>query len=391
MMPSLKRPTRMVQTFQESDPSYCFLRVFQGLSRAGARRIDLKLSRTEILLETAARFPTKRLLNHLGPARILPILGRPAAWTPALEPICVGLLSATVSITESFRWDWQGEALVYSHGEFKIEPSNIDEGILRFTVKKLNRSWLPNTKTEHADLGKRLSFSPVQVFLDAFCLSRKIEEPEKENWYQGMGAPFFLAVAEPRKTTSESSICIEDELCYHADRRLFAWTQKEQLEKDSLVQVDANLQGSGRLYPIIDGVLAEAIILPQAPGLRAYMQVSDLQTDLSGLALHEPDDLIAATLMIYKSLLQKIRPHLELVKPIWPDPLKATKKVAAIALLSFEGLLLTPVLLGMAAVEGGLKVGYRELNKTSKTKAFDSELLDRVERALKTVEGSLEP
>lgn len=376
-------PSRLADrfaTFEAKEPGYCLVRIVQGLVRLKASKIELKVERRRIVLR--AHFLELDSVVYLKPQKIKTLLSRPDLWDRTSGHLCVGVLASSAASIQS---------LVWTHGTSQLRSSA--QGVEVVDCKEVNglevvveksvssgEAFMSTTK-EHIHLLSRLARCPVPVTLDKRIISAKSFKPKKADWYHACSGDFFLVGGfyggRPVKRFSPLEEDFGTESGSTKDPNFLHYPPRDEWTGKLLVAV--GLEGTGELYPVIDGAVGDSRSLETAAGAIGFYHVPETcKTDVSGLNLVDVEDFKRQVLTDYMTLLEKSLKHLDHVEAVRRGTLEPSTNVA-LALVSPEGLLLLPVF----GLYLGLKFSYHSLSFKKNRQVWESELREQLEPRLK--------
>lgn len=346
--------------FQEDNPAYCFLRLFQGLFRAGASEVAFTLERKVITLRV--RSFSSAHPDWINPEALLYQLGQPKGWDRTLNHVCTGLLSATAASTLEYSWGWGQKRLTFRNREFALEDCDPTDGLV-FQLEKNSDSWLPSTSEEHATLGQRLSRAGTSVSLDGrelrpAPLSDSVRRFYEKPWYHGLSDDFVLAHLFIGQRAPTKFRELEDGFGLTCDPQwpgVFSHYLEPSAGRQADLTLDPGFNFAGRVYPIIDGVIGEPAYLKETQGMVAYFPSDDELTDLSGLELLDPDEWCRVAVPHYWDLMQKSLFHLRHVAARWRRKTDIGKIAGFSIYFAEAALVIGPVLAGVGAVAAGVE------------------------------------
>lgn len=368
-------------TFQQANPAYCLLRLFQGLFRAGASQVDFTVARQTITV-TAAGLPSLECAPWQEPEVMLSLLNKPQTWDRVISHLCVALLSASAENVARCRWQYGGKALDISGQRFEIRSAPGSD--LRIVLEKGNsskrKSLLSATSVEHTELVLRLAHASIPALLDkqkVQTLGAFRPQDKAESWYAGLSKGLFLGHAQGGSESSACGSCFE--FTPH-----FARHRWPELPPEAQLVLELDLESHGELYPLIDGVRGNTIKVPTMPGLRAVWPVSDEEgLDLSGLSLRRNEAFVTRVRPHYKRLLRVSLERVPGIQAEWGRRVpKPFEWLGVTCMCSPEGWLVAPLLAGVVGVYLGGDGLVHLARKGARSERLREEVRERVSRIL---------
>lgn len=326
-------------TFQEANPSYYFLRVFQAAVACRPERIRLTLGRSVITLWFAGSYP------ELSPNEVGKALEDPRSWDDsALGYLAVGLLcSHAAGATEAVWVQRAGEQLVglaFSGESCRVAPASLSrdpEGcpgdFSLLTIKKPANWVLSANSKEHAESLKRCRHAPLPIQIDGRLLEHT-PVPPKNEWCEGLTPPRFLCkvcLGAPEEPVV-SYRCLEPGLAVTGEPQLpffQLWLPEAPVSGD--LYLPLALSGANRLVPVNSGVSLDDLVLEEAGVGASFFIQTELPVDLSGLAArdsHQLDSLKVELAKLIPQVATRLLPHLDKLEFELVSALKETGESA---------------------------------------------------------------
>ncbi len=347
-------------TFQEANPAYYFLRIFQAAVACGPSQIRVTFGKSLIVLWFPGSHP------DLSPESVGRALEDPSCWdNSALGYLSVGLLCSYTAGAREVKWvQRRGEdvsALAFCEEGTRVAPASLSrdpEGcpgdFCLFSLKKPSTWIMSATAAEHAEALTRCQHAPLSVKLDGQSLVYTPGVPEND-WCEGLTPARFLCQA--RFSQSDEPL-----VGYHAlspnlsvtfgsEGPLFVLCLPD-LPISGELRIPLALTGKNTLVPVNSGVALDRLTLDEE-GLGAeFVLHTELPVDLSGLAARESPELEALKSQLRETLAlvrDHLVPHLETfhfeLVPAWKETgSKALSGMAAAFSFGEFGLLATPVI-----------------------------------------------
>ena len=316
---ALEKARKKLEKYQLADPSFYLLKIFQAAIRAGAKEVQIKLTRREVYLwfETEDRaFPLQDTLTGLDNSLEVPesalrhlVLGVNA--TLVLEPIRVSWSEWSPEQNSGFHIE-NGELQVGELPQSPIKkfPAEGRSGYVFHVLKKAPSSMFKSASAEeHVAVSQRCGFAPAKVVLDGRELSQRWQTQQVHPWHEALSKPFYLA----ERTVLEKSGSVEmPPIPYKKyDRKPGLWIRKggsrhsfchqfvdvhglsqevqpkQKLSCRGAYAIPIALSGSNTVTFVKDGVLLESVEVPTADvgfpalGAVAIVDGSDLSVDIS--------------------------------------------------------------------------------------------------------------
>ena len=365
-------------TFQNDNSVYCLLRIFQGLTLAGARSVDIKVAKSNIEMEvTGCHADTK-------PETIMDGLHR-AKRPPYLSHICTGVFSATHKSVGKLEIKLGNSTLRVEEGAFSIVTSVVRKQVLTVSLTYSKRGWLESGAKEQLELAKRLHHAQMTVTIDTRRVSMNAPSPQTERWYKKTTRAQMLARVLPAIPGDEPGLTpLQDDLFLSENdtgSRSFVL-----LDPTGTLYLDLAFEGAQNLVPILDGVAGTVVESDRTPGLQGCQHVKDPKTDLSGLTLSDEEPFLRHTEQRYHQILQTVLPHVSQLRAVWPKNFNLSNTLGSVACTGELALIAVPV----TAVFGGAYQAFDNLSFRIQQKRQQETLVRETERKIRSLLGESE-
>jgi hypothetical protein len=367
-------------TFQQENSVYCLLRIFQGLTLAGAQAVDIKVEKKRIEMQA-----TSPKLD-LQPETISDALYR-TRREPYLGHICVGVFSATDASVGRLEIALGKSLLRVQDETFSVVDSPREVRHLTISLEYSKRGWLESGAKEQLELANRLHHAPMPVTIDTRRLSMNAPPPQDERWYKEISRVQMLARLLEELPEESGLTPLTDDLFLSESKsgsRSFVL-----LDSGGALFIDLALEGGQILIPIIDGVAGSVIETVHLPGLQGCQRIVDPKTDLSGLALTDAEPFVQKVEARYWSALETLLPHVSHLRAVWPRNFDLSDTVGKVACTGELALIAVPLTL----VIGGTYQAFDQLSfrlqKKKQQEALVLEAEDRIRSLLEARHSKL--
>ncbi|MBI3925982.1 MAG: hypothetical protein HY319_10615 [Armatimonadetes bacterium] len=332
---ALEKARTKLQQYQLADPSFYLLKVFQAAVRAGARRVDARLTTDQVWLWFGCDQPPFAFEEL--PVGLTNVLSLPDS---ALRHLAIGMNASLAADPWEVVWAcWGprgGNALAIGpDGLITVQDPPRPRGLpdrphcYQFRLHKKRTSWIfSETSAEHAALVDRCAYAPVDVYVDNRKLEFRWRSRAQALWMNGLTEPFYLAErleADPdgrlrmllpplRGYKRKGSALIR----LGRDQETFFLQSPEPLESRQVTcraayAIPVCLDGVSAVTFLRDGVLLESRAVPCGGGMQAILPGDSLQLDLSEFKLVEDDNykrLVQQARQAWSEMLQAVGEHL---------------------------------------------------------------------------------
>lgn len=347
-MVDLQKAREKLRQFQLSEPCFYLLKLVQGLVRAGAEEINIRLDRMAV--ELTSSLPDESAF--LQAPKVVASLSSADGDSPALRHLSVALNAAWAMNPEKIVWaGWDGRQ------GYGLEITPDDLGLVRLeqcpewaTGRK--QRWVrfamrrPSTLTnlarnlasEHQKVLSRCSFSAVPIYLNEDRLKGNWPRPLAHRWHRGLCPGFYLgqrleldaegtlAVASPEighLTPEDGAYYQCHSVTANADSDFPTFCTQLVGPRQPLgmplscrqaMAVPLGLEGPGEVRFVIDGVTMDPLQLDLGvPGLICLAEAEGLRTDLSEFSvIRDPafdqrvEDLRASAALLREAITSNI-------------------------------------------------------------------------------------